>query len=133
MQTKRYSFWRVFWVTLSVYLVGSVIGIVVLSITPTNKDFNWEQISSFNHLLHQVVSFLFSVGFFYFTLNSFYDLIATRKTFIAYIKPVLTGIAAFVAYNVLCYYVFEKLPVALLIFSFAVAVLFYLGLSLFIA
>lgn len=133
MQTKRYSFWRVFWIVLSVYLIGTVVGIVVLSVTPTNKDFNWDKVSSLNHFLHQVVSFLFSAGFFYFTLNWFYNLIATKKTFIAYIKPVVVDIVAFFAYDVLCYYFFEKLPVALLIFSFAVAVVFYSGLSLFIA
>lgn len=148
MNKTRYSFWRVFWIVLAIYIFLGIMGFVVLSLAslPT-KNFSWDKIKTQHYFLSQVMSFLFSSVFYYFTLNWFYHLIANKKPFVDYIKPFVITIIGFGFYYSLSYYLFsynkigmvvndtevEKLPLSLMIFSYVVSALFSLGVSLLIA
>ena len=45
---KRFSLWRIFWVVLTVNIVLLLLGVLVLSIAPVEKELNWSKFTSFH-------------------------------------------------------------------------------------
>lgn len=142
---KRYHFWRVFWVVLSIYLFFMMIGVAFASLAPTEKPYDWNKLLQWKQLLSQVASFVVCVFFFYFTMNIFYRLFAEKKHSIAFIKYAVIGVILLGIYNYSSFYYLageeelkeqadgKTIPVGLLVLSFSFSILFQLGLSLFIS
>ena len=148
MKTQRYSFWRVLWVIIALYAFFSLLGIIVMSITPVTKnEFNWQKILTRHYLISQAVSIIFSTVFYYFTLNSFYRLMANRSATIHYVRTIALAILGLAVYYTFNYYVFspqkmgikvgdgkgEELNTALMLFSYVMSSVFFLCVSLLIA
>ncbi|HEX6334190.1 MAG TPA: histidine kinase [Flavisolibacter sp.] len=146
---NRYSVWKIFWVLLALYLFFGLLGILLLSIAPAvDHQVNFDELVSWRLLVNQCASLAFATAFFYYTLNRFYRLFAEKKPVSQFIPPAAIGIAALAVYNVLSYFFIsqklvginirtselqDKMPVALVIFSFVFSWLFYLGISLLIS
>ena len=148
MKTQRYSFWRVLWVIIALYAFFSLLGIIVMSITPVTKnEFNWQKILTRHYLISQAVSIIFSTVFYYFTLNSFYRLMANRSATIHYVRTIALTILGLAVYYTFNYNVFspqkmgikvgdgkgEELNTALMLFSYVMSSVFFLCVSLLIA
>ncbi|MGN6163740.1 MAG: sensor histidine kinase [Flavisolibacter sp.] len=135
---KRYSFWKVFWIVLGVYIFFGLIGMLALSLMPSEAD----KVSSFfewKTLAKTAISLLFSSLFFYFSINQYYHLIVERKKFIPYLRFSSLAVVVCFVYHVGSYYLFpsheaEKYStIPFLLFGIAINTLFFLGLSLLIA
>jgi two-component system, LytTR family, sensor kinase len=146
MKTKnRYQFWKVFFGVLAVYIFFIVIGLAFASLTPSEEAYNWERLLTWKHLISQISSLLFSVFFFYITLNRFHRLFSERSNSFSFIKISVIAALALAIYNVCSFYFFsggeelkmqmksQTLPIGLLILSFAFSIVFQLGFSLLIA
>lgn len=147
MRNKRYHFWRVFWVVIALYLFFMVIGLVFASMTPGSEDksYVWNKLVEWRHLAGQMTGMLFSVFFFYFTLNIYYRLFAEKKGVVGFIKASILGIIALVLYQLVSFSFLtgkeefrqqmqgKDLSAGILIFSLALAILFQVGLSFLIA
>jgi two-component system, LytTR family, sensor kinase len=147
-KTQRYSFWRVLWVIIALYAFFSLLGIIVMSISPVNKnEFNWQKILTLHYLISQGVSIIFSTVFYYFTLNSFYRLMASRSATIHYVRTIALAILGLAAYYTFNYYVFspqkmgikvsdgksDEFNTALMLFSYVMSSVFFLCVSLLVA
>src|SRR4051812_5948933 len=103
---KRYAFWKVLWVVIAIYIFFGLLGLVAMSIAPTQKSYDWHKILSWSHLVGQLAGIAFSVAFYYFFLNTFYQLVADKKSTIHYIKYSVLAAVALVSFNCLSYYCF---------------------------
>lgn len=142
---QRYSFWKVFWVILAINVLFSLLGIIALSLAPVpNDSVNIHSIFSWKGILRQVISFLFSTFFFYFSLNFYYRLFLLRKNYVPFLQISILAIAVSIAYHAFTNYLFpakasiingktEMITTGLLLFSFAFASLMYTGISLLVA
>lgn len=146
---KRYSFWRVFWVVLGVNIVFTILGFIALSVSPMySKEFNWDTVLSGHYLLTQALSIAFSSFFYYFSVNIYYQLFNRRKPTSDYIKPTVVALLALAAYFALCYFlaVNKKITISvnsskldqemtpgLMVFSYVLSTVFFIGMSLLIA
>ncbi|MGZ3837658.1 MAG: sensor histidine kinase [Flavisolibacter sp.] len=135
---KRYSFWKVFWVVLGVYIFFGMIAILFLSLTPGETEkvsslFQWKT------LLKTFLSFLFSSLFFYVTINQFYHLLLEKKKAVPFIRFSAIAVLVCFAYSTASHVVFPTqeanhfatLPILLL--GMTINTLFLLGLSLLVA
>jgi len=137
----RYSFWKVFWVMLGIYIFFGIIGIIALSLVPAQgkEAIKMEAIMTWSHILKTVLGFLFSTLFFYFTANYYFNLIARKKKFMAYLKISVVAIIACFTYFIGCNAIFpsktqtEYSTTPLLLFATTLNTFFYIGVSLLIA
>ena len=138
---RRFQFWKVFWVVLAIYLFMALIGILGAYVSPVaNKDFDWKDLLTWQSLLNQVITFIFVVFYYFITLNTFYKYINEKKPTLHFIRMIVLIIVVLIAFYTASYYAFsaehskkEKLTAGLLLFSYSLASLFYIGLSLSIA
>ncbi len=137
LTNKRFHFWKVFWVVLALYLVFALIGIVGAYVSPVpNKEFEWKQLLSVKSILNQIVTFLFIVLYYFMTLNIYYKLIKEKKSVISFIQVSVLVIVALTLFYIASFYVFAsgnqklKLTPGLMVFSYTLGSIFYLGLSL---
>lgn len=140
-KNKRFRFWRVFWIVLGLYLLMAVIGVAAVSMTPVqegNVKVTVKDLLTWKHFLNQVVTFVFIVFYYYFTMNVFYALMREKKSLVYYVRTCVIILFVLIAYYVLSYYCLsedkqmKQLTIPLLIFSYAIATVFYMGLSLLI-
>jgi sensor histidine kinase YesM len=131
----------VFWIVLALYIVFALIGIIAVYVTPASeKKFDVKDIFTLKHLLNQLVTFVFIVFYYYFTLNAFYSLMLQRKSAVHYIKVSVITVLSLVAFYCLSLFCLneqkkmkEMATPGLLVFSYALATICYLGLSLLIS
>lgn len=134
----RYSFWKVFWVVLGLYIFLSLIGVLVMFLAP-KEEVTFSSLFSWKNLLGQIGSIVFGTLFFYFTLNSFYNFFVQKKPYLYFVKTGIIAAVASIAYHTTAYNLLpefrskHELTVGLLLFSFSFTTLFYIGLSLLIA
>ncbi|RYY99724.1 MAG: hypothetical protein EOO11_03965 [Chitinophagaceae bacterium] len=139
MNTKpRFQFWRVFWVTLALYLFLILIGMLAISISPgpEARNINWKAKLNLHNIAYQVGSFFFVVGFYYAALNGFYRRYLERSSFFSFLRfaMLLTGIL--IAYYLIAYQcspekeLKAKMTMSLLVFSHTLATIMYIGLPL---
>lgn len=148
MRKTRYKFARVFWVVMALYMVGLMIGIAAVYLTPAvDKLPNWNRFFSWQNLLSQGFSFVTSTVFFYVTMNWFYRLILQRQNWVRFIQPAVLAFVYMAVYYVISFWFIsghkkdipisgkpnEQLTVGLMIFSYVIATFFSTGLSLLIA
>ncbi len=133
--TKRYSFWKVFWVVLGIYIFFGLIGILALSLVPNEAD----KVSSFfrwKTLLKTAISLLFSTCFYYVSINHFYRLLVQKKKLIPYVQFSCIVVVVSFAYHLGIYYLFpsnenpQYSTIPFLIFGISINTLFFLGLGL---
>jgi sensor histidine kinase YesM len=147
LNDKRYRFWRVFWIVTAIYLFFMLLGIFVTFISPSNK-MSWEKMLSWNALIQQGISLIFSALFYYFSANIFYKLFFERKNTIAFIRPIVLFLIVLAVYYALTFWFIKRgtievrtgdedmdkhFTVAMMIFSYAFASFFYVGISLLVA
>lgn len=102
---RRYHFWKVFWVVLAVYFFGMLIGIAFASLSPISQNqYKWEKLLEWKRVLGQVVGFLVSVFFFYFTLNKYYRLFAAKRGFVDFIRYTAGAFVILAVYLFCSYY-----------------------------
>jgi two-component system LytT family sensor kinase len=146
---KRYSFWKVFWVVLGLNLILTVLGFIALSISPMySKEFDWNNVVSWHYLLTQTLSIAFSSAFYFFSINGYYKLFNERRLASEYIKPTVIAVISLAAYFILCYFLaaskritlsvnngkFEdQVTPALMVFSYVISTVFFIGVALLIA
>lgn len=149
MNKRRYSFGRVFWITLAVYLFFMCVGLVAMYVSPAmNTAPNWEKIISWYNVLNQSFSILFFAAFYYFSLNMFYRLIAGKHKFEQFIQPavlslLLIGIYYYISFRFFTNSKFEvsvnnakiedQLTTGIMIFSYVISSIFIIGSALLIA
>lgn len=138
---KRFRFWKVFWIVLAFYIILAVIGIIAISMTPVkdNHAVKLDDIFTWKHLRNQCITFVYIVFYYYFTLNAFYSLISQKKSAVYYVRVAVITIVALVAFYVFNYYCLDdakkmaELSQNLILFSYALSSLVYIGLSMIIA
>ena len=139
---RRYGFWKVFWSVLGLYVFFGLIGIIVVSLTPSTafNHMDWRQFVTRNTIFGQVIKFICTVVFFYFSLNAFYHLINEKRSAIYYVRYCVTAAVILMAFYFASYYFIsekeklqKELTTGLLIFSFTLSTLFSIGMSLLIA
>jgi two-component system, LytTR family, sensor kinase len=138
---KRFRFWRVFWIVLGLYILFALIGIIAVYVTPANeKKIDIHDIFTLKHLLNQCINFVFIVFYYYFTLNAFYRLMQQKKSAVHYIRICVITVLSLVAFYLLSVFFLndekklkEMASTGLLVFSYAIATVFYLCLSLLIS
>ncbi len=146
---KRYTFIKVFWVVLALYLFFTLIGFVAMYVSPaTNTAPNWHKVFSWQAAASQVVNVCFFSVFYYLTLNIFYRLFAARQKPYAFIQPVLFSFLLIGVYYAISFFCFARLKFeisvnskqvenqltpALMVFSYVMAALFSTAISLLVA
>lgn len=149
LHRRRFRFFRVFWITLGVFLFFQAVGLIALFVSPAlNKQPNWEKIFSWQNLLSQAFSVAFFIVFYFVTLNMFYRLFAGKHRIVQYVQPVLVSFFLMAAYFTVSFLfvsstklhftvndgkVEGELTVGLVIFSYFFSSLFIIGSSLLIA
>ncbi|MBA2330568.1 MAG: histidine kinase [Flavisolibacter sp.] len=138
---KRFAFWKVFWVLLGVYLVFGALGIAAASLAPLkDQPFDINDFLSWQHLSYQLINFIFILFYYYFTLNLFYRLITDKKSVTSYVRLIVIIILVLIAFYLLSFKfltpskkINEQLTTGLLIFSYTLSTIFYIGISLLIS
>lgn len=145
---RRYSFWKVFWVVLGLNIILTILGFIALSVSPMySKQFNWDNLFTWHYLISQFTTIAFSSAFYYFAANGYYTLFYKRKPAVDFIKPTVVAILALTIYSVFSYFLtiskkvtvlvnnkFEQeLTTGLMVFSFAVTSIFFIGIALLVA
>ena len=149
LHRRRYSFGRVFWVTLAIYLFFMFIGLLAMFVSPgMNKAPNWDKIFSWHYVLNQVFSIFFFAVFYFITLNMFYRLIAGKHKPLQFIQPVLLAYFILAVYYVVTFLFFtntkfelsvhntklqQEFTVGVMVFSYVISSIFIIGSSLLIA
>lgn len=145
---KRFRFWRIFWVTLGIYLFFSLVAIAILTFTPVSSSHGVAKFGSWSYIRNQLASLGFSVLFYYFLLNSYYNLISARKPFVDFLKPTVLAMVAIAIYHFVSYQYLgraeaESMAVngkpigeinfALMVIGYVFATIFFIGVSLLVS
>ena len=114
LHRRRYSFGRVFWVTLATYLFFTLVGMVAMFVSPpTNKATNWNLVFSWANLLNKAFSVGFFSLFYFLTLNMFYRLFAGKHKSIQFLQPIVVSLFLMGAYYAVSFLFLNKLKYAL--------------------
>ena len=135
-KNKRYAFWRVFWIVAGMYLVIGLIGLLALYLLP-ESGIKLSMLFNTQHLKHECLSVLIVTVYYYFTLNIFYSFFIEKKTFFSFLRACIVAVAVIFCYQLLIYKFlpergYKVAGTGLLLFSFTLYTLFYLGLGLLI-
>jgi len=146
---RRYSFWKVFWVVVGLNIIFTILGFIALSVSPMySKEFDWTNLLSVRYLFSQLLSIVFSSGFYFFSINSYYGLFYERKPASDFIKPTVIAVLSLAAYFVLSYLLAstkkitlsvnnnkfeEEMTAGLMVFSYIISTVFFIGMALLIA
>ena len=150
MNRRRYSFSRVFWITLGVYLFFMCVGMVAMYVSPAmNTQPNWEKIFSWQNVLNQVISILFFAGFYFLTLNMYHRLFTGKHRAVQFVQPTVLGYLLLGVYYAITFLCFtntkfelsvndgkikeEQLTLGIMIFSYVISSIFIIGFSILIA
>lgn len=149
MKDARFRFWRVFWVLLAVYLLFATLGIIIITVTPSaTTGITWHKFTTWIYLRDQLISFCFSLVFYYLTLNKFYDLFSKKSTAISFVPPAVISIVAIGIYQFLSFKFLAssrtdsirvnnkpvgELTTGILIFGFLFTAVFFICVSLLVS
>ena len=138
IKNPRYSFWKVFWVVLALYILIALVGFLATYVSPVpEKPFEWEELLTWRQLLNQVITFCYVVFYYYFSVNIYYRLMLEKKGTISYIRvSVLFIVALSIFYALSCFFLMpdaatkKKMTLGLMMFAYSFSTVFYLGVSL---
>jgi LytS/YehU family sensor histidine kinase len=128
----------VFWVVLAVYILLGLIGLLAMSLAPT-EEVKIGHVLNWKHLLSQVLSVVYSTLFFYYTLNLFYSFITQKKTYEHFLRVGVVAAIISMAYQAVTTFLFPDFSskkshtTGILLFAISFSTLFYIGLSLLIS
>jgi two-component system LytT family sensor kinase len=136
--TRRFHFWKVFWVLLAVYVFLICLGFVMASLTPTPgaKDINWRKHITVAGIAYQVVTFFFLSSFYYFALNGYYRRFMERSSFYNFLRYTMMMIGVLLVYYVVTFYCSPEKELkstektGLIIIGHTFATIFYICLPL---
>ena len=136
-KNKRYRFWRVFWVILTLYLVLELIGMLALYLVPTS-GVKFSLFYAWTHIAHLCLGVAFTTFYYYILLNIFYKYFIEKRTLFHFFRVCIVGAIACLAFQLSIY---KFLPegryvmagIGLIMFSFIMYTIFYLGLGLLFA
>lgn len=138
LTSKRYTFWKIFWVVCAANIFLLLMAAITLLMVP-HDEFRWSQMITWKQLLRTALGISLSTGFFYVTLNYYNGLFIKRKDFIHFLRFSVLAIIVVIGYFAGMVYLFpssevkgNKLPAGAMIFSFVVSSVFVVGLSLLI-
>lgn len=136
-KNKRYHFWKVFWVVLGLYIFLGLMGLIAIYLIPEtgvklNAILNWR------HIVHNCLSVLFSSFYYYYILNIFYVFFIERKLFFPFLRTSIIFAIIVFSYQFLIYkFLPEKdykiIGTGLILFSFSITTLCYVGVGLLIS
>jgi sensor histidine kinase YesM len=138
---KRYKYWRVFWVLLSVCVFIAIIATISLTQVTgprSSEQLEMEKIMNRSHLIDILASFVFLTFFFYFTLNYFFHLITQKSNLFSFVRVAVIALLAIFAFHFTLQHFFPDLKprnytTSFLVFSEFLSSCFYIGISLLIA
>src|SRR6476660_1282595 len=148
MNRRRYSFGKVFWITLAIYLFFLVVGLVAMYLSPTmNTAPNWSKIFSFQHILSQVVGLAFFALFYFFKLHILYSLISGKHKPTQFVQPLVLAFLLLGVYYFISFRCFtpDKLEISgnskakdeftlgVMIFTYVISSIFVIGFSFLVA
>jgi hypothetical protein len=146
---RRYSFWRIFWVVLAVNVILSLLAVLVIFISPiVNRMGGMDSIFSIRNLLSQLAGIAFASGFYYYTINEYYNLMVLKKPVSGFLKTSGIAFLFLAAYFMLSHFFLsdKKLGISvdennfdagittgLLVFGYAFSSCFYFGVALLVS
>lgn len=149
LEKKRYHLSKVFWVVLTVNLLFLMLGIIAIFISPaSNSSMGWDKILNWKSILSTCISIIFQTGFYYLTVNKYYSLWIERKKAFDFLRPTGFALLALVVYYTINHFLFvtgkinveirdsemgRTLTIGLMIFSYTLSSIFFLGVSLLVA
>jgi two-component system LytT family sensor kinase len=139
LTSKRYTFWKVFWVVFAANLFMLLLAVISLAMVP-ESGYNWTQMLTWKHLVRTSIGVFLSTAFFYVTLNYYNGLFVKRESFIAFLRFSVLAVLVVMGYFIGMFYLFpseqmknQKLSIGAMVFSFSISALFVVGLGLLIA
>jgi two-component system LytT family sensor kinase len=118
------------------YCLFGLIAIISMSLVPGSSE-NMKKIFNWQHMLRISSGMIFTVFFFYFTVNMFFEAMASRKTFVTYLKISIIAAFASIACSLLANRLFPGTSgenrygsSALMLFYYSLDTLFLIGVSL---
>src|SRR5688572_1749622 len=127
IKNKRYSFWKVFWVVLAVYIFFAFLGMIASFIASSPEShYSIKRFVTWRNLLSQLYGLIYLSGFYYYTANIYYDLIAQKRSTFKFVQVSVIALLGLAVYYTGYYFITDKKPekeltVGLIIFSFAVS------------
>jgi LytS/YehU family sensor histidine kinase len=124
---------------LGFYLLLAIIGVIAISMAPAQQGdlkVTMDDVFTTQHIINQVVTCLFIIFYYYFTLNAFYALMRQKKGAMHYVRVCVVIVLVLAAFYTLSFFFLnekkqmDKLSVGLMVFSYTLATLFYLGISM---
>ncbi|MGE5520214.1 MAG: sensor histidine kinase [Candidatus Dadabacteria bacterium] len=142
----RFEFWKIMGAVVAVYIFFGLIGFAFMA-AMSFREVDIDKMMTLKHISGQVLSLIVTAVFYFFTLNHFYSLITKKKPVQDFIAPFAIWTVILTIYFVVKNYVFQDdkmvvniktdeptvLPVGILISTFVLSALFYMGISLLIA
>ncbi len=137
MSFKRFTYWKVFWVVLSCYVLILLLGVIATATSQEEIDLR----SFFKpwHLISQFINVVVDSLFFFFSLNIYHSYCVNKKNFTSYLRISFLLIIPYVAYLIAKHkwfpstYGTHKMTASMLTFYFTMFILIRIGLSLLIA
>lgn len=135
---KRYAFWKVFWVTLTIYVCLGLVALVMISLVPKEA----EKIPDFfqrRFIIRTGASVLYTIIFLYFATNYYYHFISEKLKPVSYLPFSLIMIFICIGYHLGSYFLLplekqsEISPVSVVVAGVIINTIFFLGLSFLIA
>lgn len=137
IKNKRFSFWKIFWVVLSLFILFWILGLIAIaSLGTMAQTHSIQDLVGWKNILRQILNVIVISVFLYYSLNYYYSLIAERKGFIYYLRVSAIYAIACLVYMIGRDYLLpvrttnERLTLGLLIFAYSFNTLFYLGVTL---
>ncbi|MDB5251155.1 MAG: hypothetical protein JWP27_324 [Flaviaesturariibacter sp.] len=138
-EDQRYSFRKVFWVVLAVYIFFFIMGILV-SMTFPMEGYTWHDFFTWKNLLKYILCVSLTTLYFTITLNAFHRYFNRKKSFLAFLPPLLISILSIFIYHMVMDRIFpprkptnEVLTTGMMLFSYAVSAVFMTAVALFLA
>jgi two-component system LytT family sensor kinase len=136
---KRYSFWKVFWIVVAVYLFFFLMGIVVVTIFP-HEGYKFQDFFTIKNIVKSALSITLTTTYFFLSLNLFNQGFVQKKGFLYFLPLIVVSLVAIFTHHLAINYFFppkspakEALTDRIMYFSFTFAAVCVTGISLFLA
>src|SRR6476469_9191295 len=136
--TKRYSFWKIFWVVVGLYTIFGLIGILAVSLIPKEAN-KLSSIFTWRIAVKTVLSILFATVFYYASINYYYHLITVKKKLLHFVRFSVILVLFSSGYHIASHFLFpestgaNEANAALVVFGVSINTIFFIGVSLLIA
>jgi two-component system, LytTR family, sensor kinase len=145
----RFSITRVFWVVITLNLIGLILLAITYFISPiSDQEKVFSEILTLKNILVSCAKIVFHTLFFYLTINWFYELMVEKKGRDEWAKAIMLGALMLVVYYVLSHFFWENkkiqiefndggqrrsITTGIMILGYFMGAIFYFIISLLIA